>query len=689
MAPHSHRRLPLPSSDGGTGSGSGELSRPRKRWQSLVLQVRGRRRPVQEGLFGLRGIMGDEFLSMFHMFFGPMVQKVVSEEVEKAMFRQFNPPAAPPRLLVGWNQRPRYQLMFLNGLKPVYTMMKLESGHGTAIKVAIVERLENNQINIVRFGPLSSVKVEVVALHGNFNAKHEESWTPEEFDKHIVSGREKSAQLLTGNLTLKLSGGEAFLENATFTDNSSFTSTKKFRLGVRLVKPAGERVLEGVTDPFRVKERRVEGFEKHYPPMLEDEVWRLEKIGKNGAYHQALSNNGIDSVQKFLQACMKDEQKLIQMFSKMPQSTWKSITGHAMTCKLGDLLYLYKVQDKDVDLFFDAIHQLVGVMFGDCYKPVDQLDQMEKNLVEILKKEAYQSMNALQYSCKMVDNRPVSLDKFPAKGTSLLTDVLPNQQPLNYGQHNSHLGYTSTDQGFESRHSRERFNTSQEFSNIPVDMSRFFHGQTSNDVHLRHEPTININLPYKSSQGTLLPGPRVTQLQIPNNERTYVGPNVSPPVAPNNIPLSQVATQFDQYRQSGRSLFSEESYSCCSLDGLPSTDAVMSLMQSQLQLPRTSESFSIHSDQQYNFQTIIQPQQVVTGFQPSRTNSFDLSSCDELVQNFLSQMSNSEESSAPLSPRKWFKVRAALKLASVGRLSRASRRRLHCAPPRPRLVPTI
>lgn len=139
-------------------------------------------------------------------------------------------------------------------------MTKLEPDDGKALKVAVVERLENGRTDIVRYGPLSSARVEVVALHGNFNAKDEESWSPEEFQKHIVSGREKSAQLLTGNLALKLSGGEAVLENATFTDNSSFTSTKMFRLGLRLVGSSGERVLEGVTKPFRVKERRVEGM---------------------------------------------------------------------------------------------------------------------------------------------------------------------------------------------------------------------------------------------------------------------------------------------------------------------------------------------------------------------------------------------------------------------------------------------
>ncbi|WVZ90642.1 hypothetical protein U9M48_036926 [Paspalum notatum var. saurae] len=673
--PSSSRRLPW----SGTGDEAGaELSRPRRRWQSVGLQVRGAtRKKTTEGLglFGFRRIVEAEFMGMLLPIFGSMFQRVVSEEVEKAMFRQFSAPAAPPRLLVDRNQRLRYQLMFQNGLKPVYTMTKLEPDEGTALKVALVERLENNRTSIVRYGPLSSGRVEVVVLHGNFNAKIEESWSPEEFKKHIVSGREKSAQLLTGNLTLKLNGGEAQLENAVFTDNSSFTSTKMFRLGLRLVNPTGERVLEGVTKPFRVKERRVEGFEKHFPPMLDDEVWRLKKIGKCGAYHDALSDNGIDSVQKFLQAYMKDEQKLIKIFNKMPHSTWKSIIEHAMTCKFGDNLYHYQVKDKDASLFFDEIYQLVGVKFGECYKPIDQLDQMEKNVVDSLKQVAYQNIDSFQSDYKMVNNYPV-LQSFPAQGTSLLSAVHPNQHMLNYGQHNAYLVDTSPCVGFGTRHSGDTFNTSLGASNVPVDISRFVEGQTSNYMQLRHEPTINRVPPYNASQGALLSGPRITQLQIPNSERTYFGPDASSPaVIPNNI------------RDGQRDVLSEKSYSCLPVDSGSSTDVVMSLMQSPIQILRNSESSGNHSEQ-YNGQTIMQSQ-FVTRFQQSRTNSFDLSSCDELVQKFISQISDNEGASTPLSPRKWVKIRAALKLVSVGRLSRITRRGSSCSPPRQRLVPTI
>ncbi|KAF0889285.1 hypothetical protein E2562_022836 [Oryza meyeriana var. granulata] len=595
------------SSDDATGAGAGELSRPRKRWRALVLGLGVKRRRSMEGVFGFREFMGEEFMGMFLPFFGKMVQKVVSEEVEKAIFRQFSAPA-PPRLLVGCNQRPRYQLMFLNGLKPVYTLMKLEAKDGPALKVAMVERLESNQMRIVRFGHLSSAKVEVVVLHGNFNAKNEEQWNPEDFDKHIVCGREKSAQLLTGNLTLKLNGGEALLENATFTDNSSFTSTKKFRLGLRLVNNSDDRILEGITEPFRVKERRVEGFEKHYPPLLDDEVWRLEKIGRNGAHHQALSNIGVDTVQKFLQSYVIDEKKLIQTFSKMSQAAWKTIISHAMTCEVGDDLCLYEVKDNNMGLFFDAIYELVGVKFGDFYKSINELNQIEKNAVETMKQVAYENMSGIQYDHKMVNNCPVALRRIHGGGTSVLTNFVPNQQIPACGQYNSALAEFTSGPAFEST---ENFSSFKGASNASVNRSRFVQGQTSN-VQFSHPYNV---IPHHSNQVTFLSRPRIMTLCTPNE----------------------------------RSQSPEELYKRFSPDGFFHTDEVMALMQPHLVHPSNSENFS----------------------------------------NQLNLFSGNEGVAVPLSPRKWVKIRAALKLASVGRLSRASRKASHCPPARPRLVPTI
>lgn len=51
-------------------------------------------------------------------------------------------------------------------------------------------------------------------------------------------------------------------------------------------------------------------YKKHHPPMLEDEVWRLEKIGKDGAFHKKLAANNIKTVQEFLKLSVVNEPKL-------------------------------------------------------------------------------------------------------------------------------------------------------------------------------------------------------------------------------------------------------------------------------------------------------------------------------------------------------------------------------------------
>lgn len=56
-------------------------------------------------------------------------------------------------------------------------------------------------------------------------------------------------------------------------------------------------------EPFAV-------YKKHYPPALKDEVWRLEKIGKDGSFHKRLNKAGIFTVEEFLQLVVRDTQRL-------------------------------------------------------------------------------------------------------------------------------------------------------------------------------------------------------------------------------------------------------------------------------------------------------------------------------------------------------------------------------------------
>ncbi len=51
-------------------------------------------------------------------------------------------------------------------------------------------------------------------------------------------------------------------------------------------------------------------YKKHYPPALSDEVWRLDKIGKDGAFHKRLNKAGLWSVEDFLRLVVMDPQRL-------------------------------------------------------------------------------------------------------------------------------------------------------------------------------------------------------------------------------------------------------------------------------------------------------------------------------------------------------------------------------------------
>lgn len=51
-------------------------------------------------------------------------------------------------------------------------------------------------------------------------------------------------------------------------------------------------------------------YKKHYPPALHDEVWRLDRIAKDGALHKKLALSQIVTVEDFLRVLVRDPQKL-------------------------------------------------------------------------------------------------------------------------------------------------------------------------------------------------------------------------------------------------------------------------------------------------------------------------------------------------------------------------------------------
>ncbi|VAI57773.1 unnamed protein product [Triticum turgidum subsp. durum] len=247
----------------------------------------------------------------------PILRRVVSEEVERALAKlgpaRIEGRSSPKR--IEGPDGTNLQLQFRSRLSlPLFTGGKVEGEQGAAIHVVL---LDTNTGCVVTSGPESCAKLDVLVLEGDFNKEEDEGWTEEEFEGHIVKEREGKRPLLTGDLQVTLKEGVGTIGELIFTDNSSWIRSRKFRLGLRVasVFSEGIRVREAKTEAFTVKDHRGELYKKHYPPALKDDVWRLEKVGKDGAFHKKLNGSGIYTVEDFLRLLVRDQQRLRSVYA--------------------------------------------------------------------------------------------------------------------------------------------------------------------------------------------------------------------------------------------------------------------------------------------------------------------------------------------------------------------------------------
>ncbi|CBI17793.3 unnamed protein product, partial [Vitis vinifera] len=330
----------------------------------------------------------------------PILRRVVSEEVERALAKlgpaRLNGRSSPKRI-EGPDGR-NLQLQFRSRLSlPLFTGGKVEGEQGAAIHIVLVDA---NSGSVVTSGPESSVKLDVVVLEGDFNNEDEEGWTQEEFDSHVVKEREGKRPLLTGDLQVTLKEGVGTLGDLTFTDNSSWIRSRKFRLGLKVALGfcEGIHIREAKTEAFTVKDHRGELYKKHYPPALTDDVWRLEKIGKDGSFHKRLNNSHIYTVEDFLRLVVRDSQKLRSILgSGMSNKMWEALIEHAKTCTMSGKFYVYYSDDtRNVGVIFNNIYELSGLIAGEQYFSADSLSESQKVYVDNLVKKAYENWNQVE-----------------------------------------------------------------------------------------------------------------------------------------------------------------------------------------------------------------------------------------------------------------------------------------------------
>ncbi|KAL8529783.1 hypothetical protein ACS0TY_007006 [Phlomoides rotata] len=310
----------------------------------------------------------------------PLIRRVVKEEVDTALRKYI---IGAKRNYAKDTHLPgpmSLQLQFQNTISlPVFSGTRIETEGCVGLEVALVD-VRTGEVNCS--GPGSGAKVEIVVLEGDFDGDEGENWTHEEFTSNIVREREGKKPLLTGDVILTLKDGTGLVSDLSFTDNSSWTRSRRFRLGARLVDDVtGVRIREARSEPFVVRDHRGELYKKHHPPSLSDEVWRLEKIGKDGAFHKRLSRESVKTVQDFLILLYLDPARLRMILGTgMSAKKWKTTVEHARSCVLDKTLYFYTplTSLQITGVVFNVVGQVMGVLSEGQYITTNNLSDEEK-----------------------------------------------------------------------------------------------------------------------------------------------------------------------------------------------------------------------------------------------------------------------------------------------------------------------
>ncbi|XP_015968652.1 calmodulin-binding protein 60 B-like isoform X1 [Arachis duranensis] len=250
------------------------------------------------------------------------IRKVVKEELESKLSVE----DLKASLHSGAAEKP-YKLVFKADLgDTIYKDSKIKAKEND-VEVALYDTVSNS---VVRHGPLSSIKVEICALNGDFGSNNGR-WSTSEFKHNIVHQREDKAMLLKGETVITLKEGVGHINFITFTGNSKRTRSSRYRLGAIVHLPCHQQhVGEAVSNPFRVKESR--GNTKNFPPSPKDEIWRLVNISKDGHVHDRLFRHlKIQTVEDLLRFDNPTDRPLLQKTFGQGSRKLRETLKHAKT----------------------------------------------------------------------------------------------------------------------------------------------------------------------------------------------------------------------------------------------------------------------------------------------------------------------------------------------------------------------
>ncbi|KAJ9550676.1 hypothetical protein OSB04_014721 [Centaurea solstitialis] len=355
-------------------------------WQN---ERRQRTRPSLASAIG--EVVKMNFVQSFCTALEPMLRRVVNEEVDNGLRRRIPSYTRSNSLLI--KAPSTMQLKFRKLLSlPIFTGTKIVDEDGNPLEIYLVD-IDSGQESTVS----CALKLQIVVVDGDFPAADSKVWTSGEFEKNIVKERRGKRPLLAGDVSVTMRDGVVSVGDIELTDNSSWIRSRKFRIAARVVQgaTAGIVVREAMTEAFVVKDHRGELYKKHHPPMLQDDVWRLEKIGKDGAFHKKLTSNAIKTVQEFLKLSVVNEPKLRKILGiGMSDKMWEVTIKHARTCVVDSKFYVSRGPNHTI--YLNPICQVVkAVINGDAFVGKD-LSSVNRAYIEKFVEEAYQKWNSLE-----------------------------------------------------------------------------------------------------------------------------------------------------------------------------------------------------------------------------------------------------------------------------------------------------
>ncbi|KAF5189677.1 Chloroplastic group iia intron splicing facilitator crs1 protein [Thalictrum thalictroides] len=356
------------------------------------------REPKRRRTTSIAAVIGEvammRSLQSFCSALEPMLRRVVNEEVEKGFTQGTRISRSLPLQIQAQPLSDNFELCFAKKLSvPVFTGSKLEDQYNNPLQLILVDTRGNQKVRTSLPYP---IKIEIVVIDGEFSRGECGNWTSEYFDSKIVKERTGKRPLITGDVVVTMRDGCVTIGGLSFTDNSSWIRSRNFILAARVVPGSichGIRIREALTEPFSVKDHRGESYKKHHPPLLNDEVWRLEKIGKEGVFHKKLTIEGVNTVQDFLKLWVVEPTRLraiLEMSDKMFELTIK----HAKDCDLGNKNYM--LRGGYYTVFLNPICEVVGVMINGYPYSTNDLTAVQRVHVENLVKNAYAHWSSLE-----------------------------------------------------------------------------------------------------------------------------------------------------------------------------------------------------------------------------------------------------------------------------------------------------